>query len=272
MKSKKMKSSPPSLDVRMATRRIPVGLVLVLAGAFLHQGAAASVLAVDLGVAADFAVLAGAGITIAGPVVSSGITGNIGSHPTGTITGLENLTLFGLNHAADGVTQQGKVSLSASYVNATGRIPTLVFPPIHELGGLTLTSGVYNDPSSFSINGMLTLDGGGDEDAVWIFQMGSTLITGAGSSVNMINGAQAANIFWQVGSSATLGSGSHFEGTILAQESITLNSGATMIGRALAITGAVTMDNNIISVPEAGSTMLFASGLALVALRRRRRR
>jgi hypothetical protein len=148
----------------------------------------------------------------------------------------------------------------------------LVFPPIHELGGLTLTSGVYNDPSSFLINGMLTLDGGGDGNAVWIFQMGSTLITGSGSSVNMINGAQAANVFWQVGSSATLGTGSHFEGTILAQESITLNTGATITGRALAITGAVTMDNNTIIVPEAGSTMLFASGLALVALSRRRRR
>jgi hypothetical protein len=116
----------------------------------------------------------------------------------------------------------------------------------------------------------VTLDGGGDSNAVWIFQIGTTLITASGSSVNLINGAQASNIFWQVGTSATLGTGSELDGTILAQQSITLNSNAALTGRALALNGAVTFDNNIVVIPETGSTLLFAFGLSLASLTRRR--
>ena len=146
----------------------------------------------------------------------------------------------------------------------------MTFTPIFDLGGLTLGAGVYNDPSSFWITGTLTLDGGGDPNAVWIFQAGSTLITGSGSNVALIGGAQASNVFWQVGSSATLGTGSHFEGSILASESISLNTGAALTGRALALTGAVTLDYNTIVVPEAGSTMLLGIGVVTLLARRRR--
>lgn len=225
----------------------------------------------DLGSATDFAILAGAGITIAAPINSTVIHGDIGSHATTSITGTENLVLNGVNHAGDGVTQLAKIDLGNAYSNAAGRTAGITFPLIHEVGGLSLFSGVYNAPSSLAINGVLTLNGGGDSNAVWIFQTGSTLITGTGSSVELINGAQAKNVFWQVGSSATLGVNSDLAGTILAQESITLNTNAVLDGRALAITGAVTLDNNNITIPETGSSMVCALGLSLAALSRRRK-
>ncbi|MEI7927680.1 MAG: ice-binding family protein [Verrucomicrobiales bacterium] len=136
---------------------------------------------------------------------------------------------------------------------------------------LTLASGVYTDPITFSLSGMVKLDAAGDPNAVWIFQTGSTLITAAGSSVKLINGAKASDVFWQVGSSATLGAGSQFQGSILAQESITLTTGATLTGRALALTGAATLDNNIVMAPETGSSTLLVAGLAFLALRGRKR-
>ncbi len=251
-------------------KAITGGMALAVALTLLQQDASAAVLAVPLGAAADFAVLAGAGITVAGAINSTTITGNIGSFATTTITGLENVTLNGVNHAGDAMTQRGKLDLGTAYTNAAGRSPTTTFTPIFDLGGLTLGAGVYNDPSSFWITGVLTLDGGGDPNAVWIFQAGSTLITGSGSNVSLIGGAQVGNVFWQVGSSATLGAGSHFEGSILASESISLNTGATLTGRALALTGAVTLDNNTIVVPEAGSTLLLGVGVVTLLARRRR--
>lgn len=242
-----------------------------MAMGFPNHGVNAAVLAVDLGTAAGFAVLAGAGITITAPVGSTVITGNIGSFTTTTITGLENAILNGVNHVGDSVTQQAKIELGSAYTDAEGRSINISFPLIHNVGGATLASGVYNAPSSLGLTGILTLDGGGDANAVWIFQIGSTLITASGSSVNLINGAQANNIFWQVGTSVTLGAGSEFMGTIMAKQSITLNTNASMIGRSLAIDGAVTFDNNIITVPETGSSLLFFAGISLGTLRRRRK-
>jgi hypothetical protein len=235
-----------------------------------HQGANAAVLAPNLGTAGGFAVLAGAGITVAAPVNSTVINGDIGSYATTTITGLENTVLNGVNHAGDGVTQQAKIELGSAFTDAAGRPADVLYPFIHDIGGTTILSGVYNAPSSLAITGTLTFDGGGDSNAVWIFQMGSTLITASGSSVNLINGAQSSNIFWQVGSSATLGVGSQFEGTIMAQDSITLNTNAVLNGRALALVGAVTMDNNIITIPETGSSVLLSLGICMTTLRRRR--
>ena len=256
--------------MRLKSIGIPSGLVLVLASCFLEQNASAAVLAVDLAGASDFAALAGAGITVAGAVNTTTITGDIGSFAITSITGLENVVLNGVNHAGDAVTQQGKLDLGLAYVDAAGRLPTVTFPPIAELGGLILGSGVYNDPSSFSITGILTLDAGGDPDAVWIFQSGSTLITASGSNILLIGSAKASNVFWQVGSSATLGTNSHFEGSILASDSIALNTGASLNGRVLAKTGAVTFDYNTIQIPEPGSTLLFGAGLVLLAMRRQR--
>ena len=252
---------------------IPAGAALAVAAIFMQQDAAAQTLPVDLFSASDFAVLAGSGITIAGAIDTTNIYGDIGSFAIPTITGLENVILNGVNHAGDAVTQQAKLDLAIAYLDAAGRTPTTIYGPAYDLGGLSLGAGVYNDPSSLFITGDLTLNGGGDPNAVWIFQAGSTLITSTGSNVFLIGGAQASNVFWQVGSSATLGVDSVFEGTILASQSITLNTGAEMQGRALARNGAVTMDSNTISIPEPSGMLLLGVGLvALVSLRRRSHR
>ena len=245
-------------SVQNGAKRIPVGLVLAIAVMFARHAAAALPTPVDLGSAADFAVLAGAGITVAS---ASTITGDMGSFPTASITGFEYVTLNGTNHAGDAVTQSAKGGLILAYDDAAGRSPTTVYGA-QELGGLTLTSGVYHGSSSFGITGTLTLDGGGDPNAVWIFQVGSTLITASDSAISLIGGAQAGNVFWQVGSSATLGTGTHFAGNILALDSITLNTGATVNGRVLARNAAVTLDDNIIVIPEARTLLLLGLGVA----------
>ena len=130
---------------------------------------------IALGSASSFEVIAGAGITVAGAVNSTTITGDIGTYPTLSITGLGNVVLTGVNHAGDSVTQSAKTSLVTAYGTAAGATPTTTYPPIKDLGGLTLPPGVYNDPSSFAITGLLQLDAAGDPNAVWIFQAGSTL-------------------------------------------------------------------------------------------------
>src|SRR6185369_13168139 len=122
--------------------------------------------------ATSFAVLAGAGITVAGAVNSTTITGDIGTFPTPSITGLGNVVLNGVNHAGDAVTQTAKNDLVTAYNDAAGRPPTTTYNPIFDLGGQTLPPGVYRDPTSFGITGTLTLDAGGDQNAVWIFQAG----------------------------------------------------------------------------------------------------
>jgi uncharacterized repeat protein (TIGR01451 family) len=197
---------------------------------------------VNLGTAANFAVLAGSGITNTGPTT---ITGDVGTFPTTTETGFGSVTLIGTNHAGDAVTQGAKTDLTTAYNDAAGRIPATTVSG--DLGGQTLVPGVYKSASSLGITGTLTLDAQGDPNAVFIFQMGSTLITASGSNVNLINGAQACNVFWQVGSSATLGTNSLLKGTILALASITATTGVTVDGRLLARNGAVTLDTNTIT-------------------------
>ncbi len=136
-----------------------------------------------------------------------------------------------------------------------------------DLGGLTLTSGVRNFTSSAGLTGTLTLDAGGDPTARFDFQIGSTFITAGNAVVLLINGAQASNVFWQVGTSATLGTNTSFAGTILADQSITLNTGADISGRAIALNAAVTLDNNDITIPEPASLWLVMSCLALFGVR-----
>lgn len=248
-------------------KSLPLGLFLA-ATLLLPPADVTAQLPLDLDSAVPFAVLAGAGITITGATT---IAGDIGTFPTTSITGFENVTLNGINHAGDAITQAAKTDLLAAYIDAAGRTPTTTYGPIFDLGGLTLTSGVYNDPSSFGLTGTLTLDALGDPNAVWIFQAGSTLITATDSVVNLVGGAQASNIFWQVGSSATLGTGTDFAGSILASESITLNTGAMIDGGLYALNGAVTLEgNSIAAVPEPGSALLLVSALTLLASKRRR--
>ena len=230
--------------MRKGAERVFMGLGFAAAVTFLPHDAAALPSTVNLGTDSSFAVLAGSGITVAGAVNSTTITGDIGSFPTPSITGLQNVVLNGVNQAGDAVTQQGKTDLVTAYNDAAGRSATTSYGPIFDLGGQTLAPGVYHDPSSFGITGTLTLDAHGDPNAVWIFQAGSTLITASDSVVSLIDGAQACHVFWQVGSSATLGTGTDFVGNILALTDITLDTSATVDGRLLAQNGAVTLDSH----------------------------
>ncbi|MDI1311450.1 ice-binding family protein [Prosthecobacter sp.] len=228
-------------------------------------------IAVDLGAAAPFSVLAGAGITVAASGTST-IEGDIGSYPTLSITGLENVILGGINHAGDSTTQSAKESLLTAYNAAAAQIAPAPSVGIFDLAGATLTSGVYRADVAYELNGSLILDGGGDSNSVWIFQSDTTLTTGSGSQISLINGAQASHIFWQIGSSATLGTNSVFAGSILALESITATDGAQIDGGLYALNGAVTLDNNQISVvPEPGSALLLGYGVALLVSKRRRK-
>jgi hypothetical protein len=213
--------------------------------AFGTQAALAATPSVNLGTATSFAVLGGSTITNTG---SSVISGDIGLSPGTSITGFPpGVQTNGATDLTNAVALQAKSDTTAAYLDAAGRTPFTTAPT--DLGGSTLLPGVYQSSSAMALTGSLTLNGGGNADAVFIFQAGSTLITGSGSTVVLENGAQACNVFWQVGSSATLGTSSDFAGTILALTSATLNTGATLRGRVLARNGAVTLDANTITVP-----------------------
>ncbi len=210
---------------------------------------------VALGSASDFAVLASSEVTNTGATV---VTGDLGVSPGTGVTGTPTVT--GTIHAGDSVAAQAQLDLTTAYNDAAGRTVGAI-TVAGNLGGQTLTPGLYTSTSSLEISsGDLTLDALGDANAVFIFQMASTLITTTGRQVILSGAANPANIFWQVGSSATLGTTSVFKGNILALASITLTTGAVLDGRALARTGAVTLDGNTVTIPsgvtavEAGST------------------
>jgi hypothetical protein len=218
-----------------------MGLTAFLA-AFLTGPALAAVAPVGLGTAGGYAVLAYSTVTNTGPTT---ITGDVGLHPGSAVTGFGSVTLHGTQHVADGAALQAKNDLVAAYNSAAGRTPTTVGT---ELGGQTFTAGVYNTQNGeLGLTGVVTLDAQGDPNAVFIFQAASTLTTASGSRVVLVNGSQACNVFWKVTSSATLGTSTAFAGNILALASITLTTGATLVGRALAQTGAVTLDTNVIT-------------------------
>ena len=209
----------------------------------MTTSAMASQAPVNLGTTSNFAVLAGTTITNTGPTT---ITGDVGLHPGTAFTGQASVTMIGTVYLADPVALQAKNDLVTAYNDAAGRTPVTTIPS--ELGGTTLTPGVYtSNDGTFQITGTLTLDAQGDPDGVFIFQTATTLITATGSNINLIGNAQFCRIFWQTGSSATLGTNSNFVGHILALESITANTGATVQGRLLARNGAVTLDTNVIN-------------------------
>jgi hypothetical protein len=199
--------------------------------------------AISLGTAANFEVLAGSGVTNTG---KTNVTGNLGVSPGTAVTGFGPGTVSGT--ISTGVTSTAGTAqndLTTAYNNAQG----LTLCPITvsgDLGGLTLAPGLYKSTSSLAITGTLTLDAQGDANAVFIFQIASTLTTASGANIVLANGAQSKNIFWAVGSSATLGTNSVVKGTIMAYASITLTTGAELDGRALARVAAVTMDTNTV--------------------------
>ena len=195
-----------------------------------------------LGTAESFAVLAGTTVTNTGP---STIKGNLGLSPGTAITGFGPGSDIGSTYAADAIALKAQSDLTLAYDDAAGRTPAVSAPA--DLGGLTLTPGVYANASSLGLTGALTLDGQGDPNAVFVFQAGSTLTTASASRVELVNGAQACNVFWKVGSSATLGTGSVLAGNILALTSISINDGVKLHGRALARNGAVTLINDTIT-------------------------
>jgi type VI secretion system secreted protein VgrG len=199
---------------------------------------------VDLKTAAGFSVLAGSTITNAGTTT---VWGDIGIHPGDAIDDQGSLVVAGARHLADEVARQAQEDLTTAYGVAAGQLPRI--DADDELGGETLVGGVYNRAAAMALNGQLILDGANNPDSVWVFQAGTTLVTGSSSSIVLINGADPCNVFWQVGSSATLGTGTAFVGSIMADQSIALKTGATLEGRALARIAAVTLESNVITQP-----------------------
>ena len=219
---------------------------------------------VGLGTADTFAVLAGSTVTNTGPSV---ISGDVGLDPGSAVTGFPpGIVNAGTFHVTDAVALQAQNDLTTAYNDAAGRSSTATISS--DLAGRTLPSGVYTSASSLGLSGNLTLDAQGNPNAVFIFQAGTTLTTGSGALVTLIGGAQACNVFWQVGSSATIGTGSQFVGVIMALDSISLTTGATLNGSALARNGAVTLDTNTITratctatgAPAAGATTTTGGG------------
>ena len=222
--------------------------LVILGGVTGTPVASAAPTTVGLGTATPFAVLGGQTVTNTGPSV---ISGSLGVDPGTAIVGFPpGLVINGTQYSADPVASQAQSDLTTAYLDAAGRTPTSTFVAgDNQLGGQTLTAGVYafGGASTANLTGPLTLDAQGDANAVFIFQASSTLVTASNSAVLLVNGAQACNVFWQVTSSATLGSGTTFVGSILALTSATLDTGANVLGRVLARNGAVTLDTNTIT-------------------------
>lgn len=201
---------------------------------------------VNLRSAATYVVLAGSTVTNTG---FSLLMGDIGITPGSGLIGFPPGIDIGTIHIADAMAAQAMLDLTTAYNDAAGR----TLAPITvagNLGGQTLAAGLYKSTSGLAVSaGDLTLDGGGNTNAVWIFQMASTFVMTSGRQVLLTNGARATNVFWQVGTSATIGPGAHLAGTMLADQSIALQTGASLDGRALTRIGAVTLDTNAVTLP-----------------------
>jgi len=209
----------------------------------VKEGGAGGPATVPLATAGAFTVLAGSTVTNTG---ATAVTGDLGVSPGSAVTGFPPGTVSGTIHADDAAAAQGQTDLTVAFNDAAARTTGAVSVS-GDLTGLTLTPGLFKSTSSLAITGTLTLDALGDQNAVFVIQMATTLTTGTGSRVILSGGAKASNIIWQVGSSATLGSNSAFKGTILADQSLPLHTGARVDGRVLTRIGAVTLDANVIA-------------------------
>jgi hypothetical protein len=234
------------------TRRLNATLITLTMATLLFvvggTANAAIVPTVPLGTSANYSVLGAETVTNTGGSVLNGSLGvSPGTSITGFPPGLVNAP--GVIDQTNAAAAQAQLDLTAAYLNAAGR--SIDGTTTADLANLILQPGVYSGPSkgALSLTGPLTLDAGGNYNAVFIFQTDSSLTTGSGSTVTLINGAQECNVFWVVGSSATLGTGSNFAGNILALASITVTTGVTVRGRALARTGAVTLDTDTFTTP-----------------------
>jgi len=238
---------------------------VALAGALSFSASLA--LAADqplMGTAGNYAVMGATAITNTGPTV---VNGNLAISPGGSssVTGFPPGVVTGEMDMANADSVLAHTDLVGAYNDAAGETTTVNLTGTN-LGGLTLTPGTYTFDSSAQLTGTLTLDGQGSTNATFIFQIGSTLTTASNSTVELINGAGSCAVFWQVASSATLGTTTDFQGTIMAMTSITMNTGATIGvgglghgGRALAMNGALTLDTNVINPPPAGCAFAAAA-------------
>jgi hypothetical protein len=199
---------------------------------------------VTLDRAANFAILSGASVTNTGETL---ITGNLGLSPGSSVDGFPPGSIDGTQHINNDKANNAKSDLTDAYNDAAGRTSKDIVTLSGNIGGLTLTPGLYKSTSSLEISsGDVTFDAKGDEDAIFIIQIGSSLTTTPGRKVKLKGKASASNIFWQVSSSASFGTTTVFKGTVMALESITFDTGASLDGRALARNGSVTMDDNTI--------------------------
>ena len=236
---------PKSSPWRMAVGLGAVISMVLLAGMqSISTPAYAAEAPVGLGTVGTYSVLGGQAVSNTGPSI---LGGNLGVSPGTSTTGFPPGIYGGTRHAADAQAAQAQSDLLIAYDDAAGRAPTAGVAG--DLVGRTLTAGVYNSSGPLALSGTLTLDGQGDPNAVFIFQIASTLITASASSVTVLNGAQACHVYWQVGTSATLGTTSSFKGTIMALTSIAVTTGTVVEGRALARNGEVTLNNNVFTMP-----------------------
>ncbi|MCW2496256.1 ice-binding family protein [Jatrophihabitans sp.] len=234
-------------------RTAPLGLLsvaLLAAGCLsLDTPARATAASITLGTAGRYSVLAGSGVSNIGP---STLNASLGVSPDTAVSGFPPGIVGGSTNRADGPAGKAQADLTVAYDAAAGQAPDATVSG--DLVGKTLTPGVYKANSSLLVSGTLTLNAKGNPAAVFIFQIGSTLTTASASHIAMINGAQGCHVYWQVGSSATLGTHSRFTGTVMALASITVTTGTSISGRALARNGAVTLDHNRVTAPTCTST------------------
>jgi Ice-binding-like len=227
---------------------IGIAVCIVFTALLVAIPMAAKAAPVGLATAQPFVVLGGAGVTNTGPSV---LNGDLGVTPGTSLSGFgAPAVVNGATHANDAVAAQAQADLTTAYNVAAGQpiAPGNELTGV-DLGGLTLSPGAYGYSTSAQLTGQLTLDAHGDPNAQFVFVIGSTLTTASASSVVLTNGASPCNVFWKIGSSATFGSGTAFEGNILALTSISLNSGVTVLGRALARNGEVTLINDVLTLP-----------------------
>jgi hypothetical protein len=231
------------IHLRRARR---AGLAVAVAGAFAAVPVTAQASQVNLGTSGTFVALGGSGVTNTGPSV---LNGDLGVAPGTSLVGFGlPAVVNGATHDNDGVAQQAKLDLTTAYNVAAGQ-PVAPANDLTgtDLGSRTLTAGAYRFTSSAQLTGALTLDAQGDPNAQFVFEIASTLTTASASSVLMVNGASPCNVYWQVGSSATLDTTTAFQGNLMANASISLNNGATVMGRLLARTGQISLINNVLN-------------------------